>query len=185
MMSYAAFRQPPFSAGENEKGFRDALIAEAAGQLIESSSNCRIAIVTGDELLTKALLTRMTGTEHVDVLSSIEELKGLINTLVSNVDEGFIQKMKAAAASFFFEQGNQETYMYKQKIKETILRDFSQLASCTTKASSSNLPSGYGWQRITRLKSIPMMTPCGGAFTVFRWTVKCRSTYEIQRSKRI
>jgi PIN domain len=61
MMSDAAFRQPPFSAGENEKGFRDALIAEAAGQLIESSSNCRIAIVTGDELLTKALVSRMTG----------------------------------------------------------------------------------------------------------------------------
>jgi len=66
----------------------------------------------------------MTGIEHVHVLSSIEELKGVINTLVSNVDEGFVQKMKAAAASFFFEQGNLETYMYKQKIKETILRDF-------------------------------------------------------------
>jgi hypothetical protein len=30
IMTDAAFRRPPFSAGENEKGFRDALVVEAA-----------------------------------------------------------------------------------------------------------------------------------------------------------
>lgn len=124
MMSDAAFRKPPFSPGDHEKGFRDAVIVEAIGQLVASSSNGRIAVVTGDELLTKALIIKASATENVHVLSSIEELKGFINTLVSNVDEAFIQEMKTAAEKFFFEQENRESYLYKQEIKETILRDF-------------------------------------------------------------
>lgn len=127
MMSDAAFRQPPFSPGKHEKGFRDAVIVEAVGQLVASSSTGRIAVVTGDELLTKAVITKTSSAQNVHVLSSIEELKGLINTLVSNVDEAFIQQMKTAAASFFFEPDNRESYIYKEEIKDRILRDFHSL----------------------------------------------------------
>ncbi|HEX6718499.1 MAG TPA: hypothetical protein VF088_15440 [Pyrinomonadaceae bacterium] len=128
-MSDAAFREPPFSAGEHEKGFRDAVIAEAVGQIVASSaSDCRIAVVAGDELLSKAIVIK-TGdaTQSVHVISTIEELKGLISTLVSNVDEDFIQQMRSAAERFFFEQGNLETFIYKEQIKEAILRDFHSL----------------------------------------------------------
>jgi len=110
IMSDAAFREPPFSPGKSEKGFRDALIVEAAGQLIGSSPpNCRIAVVSSDKLMTEALVKKSIAAQNVHLLSSIEELKGLINTLVSNVDEAFIEQMKAVAASFFYEPGDRES----------------------------------------------------------------------------
>ena len=83
-MTDAAFRRPPFSAGENEKGFRDALVAEAARQLIASSpsaaSECRIVVVTADELLAKAITIAARNRDNVMVLPSIAELKGFIAT---------------------------------------------------------------------------------------------------------
>src|SRR3989442_815797 len=128
IMSDAAFREPPFSPGKSEKGFRDALIVEAVGQLIASSPlDCRIAVVSSDKLMTEALVKKSIAAQNVHLLSSIEELKGLINTLVSNVDEAFIEQMKAVAASFFYEPGDRESYIYKQEITKRILRDFASL----------------------------------------------------------
>ena len=127
MMSSAAFREPPFSAGEHEKGFRDALIVEAIDQLLAYAGPSRIAAVMVDELLSKTIIAKTTGVRNVHVLPSIEELKGLINTLVSNVDESFIQKMNAAAAIFFFDRRTREGFIYSHKIKEMILKKFDSL----------------------------------------------------------
>lgn len=130
IMMDAAFRRPPFSSGENEKGFRDALVAEATRQLIASSpsaaAECRIVVVTADELLAEAINVGAIGRENVIVLPSIAELKGFIDTLVSNVDENFIQQMKQAAAIFFFNSHERKGYIYNQDIKGRILRDYDE-----------------------------------------------------------
>ena len=64
------------------------------------------------------------GRENVMVVPSIAELKGFIDTLVSNVDENFIQQMKQAAAIFFFNPQDRKGYLYDQDIKGRILRDY-------------------------------------------------------------
>jgi len=97
---------------------------EAVGQLVASSSDSRIAVVTGDELLTQAIAIRTNANQNVHVLSSIEELEGLINTLVSNVDEVFIERMKAAAKAFFYDPETRQGYIYEHKIRDRILREF-------------------------------------------------------------
>src|SRR5579864_8181134 len=89
----AEYRMPPFQPGEKEKGFRDALVAESFLHLIEASPKtpevCRVVLVTSDELLREAVNLRIASSSNASVLQTIEELKGLINTLVSNVGEDF------------------------------------------------------------------------------------------------
>lgn len=116
----AAYRKPPFSAGEKEKGFRDALIAESFLQLVSISPSttkiCNIVLITEDGLLTEFIKTRTIGAKNIRVLSSIEELKGLINTLVSQVSEEFVESIKAKAKVYFFVPGDDNTLFYKEKI---------------------------------------------------------------------
>ncbi len=106
LINAAIYRLPPFSAGEKEKGFRDAIVAESFVQLVAESPKtpriCRLVLVTSDELLSKAVDKRISGLPNASVLSSIDELKGLINTLVSDVDEEFIAGLKPKATRLFF-----------------------------------------------------------------------------------
>ena len=131
-LTYAAsYRLPPFTPGEKEKGFRDAIIAEAYMQLVGESPKtarvCRVILITADELLASAVSERTSGLTNAGVLSSIEELKGLINTLISNVDEEFIAILKPKAAKLFFtSSSDKDTLYYKEKIGDRITEKFEQ-----------------------------------------------------------
>lgn len=120
LMLASAYRKPPFSTGEKEKGFRDALVGETFIQLVEDSpttpSTCRIALISGDNLLVDAIGHRIGSTANLRILSDIEGLKGLINTLVAEVSEDFIKRIQAAANSYFFEPKKENTLFYKEKI---------------------------------------------------------------------
>jgi hypothetical protein len=128
MMLNAAYRKPPFSQGEKEKGFRDALLAEALVQLIEDSpvtpKICRIALVTNDNLLSQAIIERTKNSSNIRILPSLEELKGLITTLVSEVSEEFVATIQARAKAYFFEQDQKETIYYKENIGEKLREKF-------------------------------------------------------------
>jgi hypothetical protein len=106
LIQAALYRKPPFQAGEKEKGFRDALVAESFVQLLAESprtpKSCRVVLITSDSLLTEAVKERTAGYSNASVLAGVEELKGLINTLISNVSEDFIEQLKPKAAKFFF-----------------------------------------------------------------------------------
>ena len=88
LMLDAAYRLPPFQAGP-EKGFRDALVVESFTQLVEDSpkspQSCRVALVTGDKLMTESVNTRIGSASNVRILPSLEELQSLISTLVAEV----------------------------------------------------------------------------------------------------
>src|SRR5260370_4340984 len=117
----AAYRNPPFEAGEKEKGFRDALVAESFLQLLASSPRtpdlCRVVLVTSDGTLTQAVKERIADSPNASVLASVEELKGLINTIVSNVGEDFIALLKPKAAKLFFvSSDDKDVHIYKEKI---------------------------------------------------------------------
>jgi len=125
----AAYRNPPFEAGSKEKGFRDALVAESFLQLLATSpktpSLCRVVLVTADNLLTQAVKERITDSPNASVLATVEELKGLINTIVSNAGEEFIAQLKPKAAKLFFVSSDEkETVFYKEKIDDRLEEKF-------------------------------------------------------------
>jgi hypothetical protein len=125
----AVYRKPPFQAGEKEKGFRDALVAESFMQLLSTSPKtpdaCRVVLISADALLSEALNERVSSYSNASVLAGVEELKGLINTLVSNVSEDFIEKLKPKAARFFFVSAeDKDTLYYKEKIGDRIRETF-------------------------------------------------------------
>ncbi|MBI4681037.1 MAG: DUF4935 domain-containing protein, partial [Nitrospirae bacterium] len=120
----STYRIPPFDKGDNEKGFRDALISESFMQLIESSPKtpqlCRIVLVTNDNLLETDLINKTSSLNNVKVYKDIEDVKGLINTLASQVQEGLIDKIKDKANRYFFEKENNESLYYKENIFKQI-----------------------------------------------------------------
>lgn len=118
----------PFSRGDKEKGFRDALIAEAFAQLVAESpvtpKVCRVALVTGDVLLSEAVTSRTQDRSNVRLLGSIEELEGLIDTLVSEVSEEFIADLKEKAGKYFYQADEPESIYTKEKVWEQIRERF-------------------------------------------------------------
>jgi hypothetical protein len=124
----AVFRRAPFQEGKNEKGFRDAVIVESFIHLIKSSPKtakiCRVVLVTRDHLITAAVRALLPGTANVDVLASLEELRGLINTLVSEVDELFLAAIRSKAEKLFFAKGDKSTIYYKERVRERLTEKF-------------------------------------------------------------
>jgi hypothetical protein len=125
----ASYRLPPFSPGEKEKGFRDAIVAETFLQLVADSPKtpklCRVALVTSDELLSEAVNARISGLRNVSVLPGIDELKGLINTLVSNVNEEFIANLRPKATKLFFTSSDdKDSLMFRADIQGQIREKF-------------------------------------------------------------
>lgn len=128
----AEYRIPPFEGGDKEKGFRDALIAETFLQLVASSPKtpaiCRVVLVTSDLLLSQAVNDRLASYANASVLASIEELKGLINTIVSNVGEEFISQLLPKATRLFFVSADDEnTLYYKEKVSEKLTSKFASV----------------------------------------------------------
>jgi len=128
VMLSAAYRRPPFSQGEKEKGFRDALLAEDFLQLVADSpvtpKVCRIGLVTNDGLLSETIKQRTQSHSNVRILSSLEELKSLINTLAAEVSEEFVAKIQAKAQAYFFEVDQKESIYYKEDIRRIVQEKF-------------------------------------------------------------
>ena len=124
----AAYRKPPFKEGETEKGFRDSIIVECFLQLVADSPKtpraCRIVLVSGDGLVAQAVKARTSGSTNVAVLTTLEELKGLINTLASEVDEAFLEPLRAKAGKLFFLPKEESTLFYKEGIREKLKEKF-------------------------------------------------------------
>ena len=124
----AAYRRAPFQEGDKEKGFRDALVVECFMQLGQQSPKtpkaCRLVLVSGDKLVSEAIGVRMADCTNVSVLPSLEDLKGLINTLVSEVDETFIAQLRPKAEKLFFVLNDRSTLYYKEQIREKLTQKF-------------------------------------------------------------
>lgn len=122
-------RTPPFQPGDKEKGFRDSLIAEAFIQLANQSPTtptvCRLAIVADDERLEEYIKNETKDSKNIRVLSNIGELESLINTLVSEVTEEFVEDLRDRTGSYFFTKDDDSTLYYKDNIGATIREDFS------------------------------------------------------------
>src|SRR5579862_608785 len=124
----AAYRRPPFKAGAHEAGFRDALVVESFVQLVNGSpkaaSSCRLVLVAADGRLAEAASARISDCSNASVLRDIEELKLLINTIVSDVTPDFIARITPKAGKLFFRPKDEKTVFYKVKIRDLISKKF-------------------------------------------------------------
>ena len=130
IISRSVSRRPPFEAGEKEKGFRDAVIGQTFIQMAErkpsTPSICRLAIVSEDKRLREYITELTTETKNVRVLSSLDELESLINTLVSEISEDFASELAGKALEIFFQKDNEKTLYYKMSIRDEISEKFSK-----------------------------------------------------------
>lgn len=129
IIKLAVFRRPPFQPGEKEKGFRDAVVGETFVQLVEDSptnaKTCLLAIVSGDGPLKEYVERRCTSRNNIRILSDLEQLMGLINTLVSEATEEFVEGIKQRATEMFFKKEDNSSLYYSHKIGEEIAKRFS------------------------------------------------------------
>ena len=126
----SAYRKPPFEKGQYEKGFRDAIIVETFLQLVDQSPKtpeiCRLALVSKDNLLREAVKARTESNINVKLVATIGELEGLINTLVANVTEEFIETIREKADNLFFQTNDNDTLYYKERLADQIQEKFSE-----------------------------------------------------------
>ncbi len=124
----AAFRRAPFDPGEKEKGFRDAVLGETFLQIVGDSPTtpriCRIALVTADNLLGNAVSEQTSTATNIRIVKSIDELKSLINTLVSTVSEEVVERIKEHASTYFFVPKQEGTLYYTGKVRQLIDEKF-------------------------------------------------------------
>jgi hypothetical protein len=119
----AVARRPPFEA-KTEKGFRDAIIAETFIQLVEESpeqpQRCRLVLLTNDSLLSEAVKSRVYSSNNVQIFSTADQLKGLINTLMSTVPEDYVARLQAKAEDFFNDTKTKAGLFYDMEIRDAV-----------------------------------------------------------------
>ena len=128
LIQNSAFRKAPFDPGEKEKGFRDAVLAQTFLQIVEDSPTtpriCRIALVTADNLLSSLVSEQTATATNIRIVKSVDELKSLVNTLVSTVSEEVVAKIKEKATSYFFVPNQEDTFFYTAKVRQAIEEKF-------------------------------------------------------------
>lgn len=128
LISRSVNRAPPFEPNEKEKGFRDSVIAQSFYQLLDSSPTtpnvCRLALVSSDQRLREYVSEITQDAKNVRILSKLDELESLINTLVSTVPEEFVSELTKKASKIFFEKENEKTFYYKEGIRDKIKEQY-------------------------------------------------------------
>jgi len=144
----AVYRRAPFEDGEKEKGFRDCVVVESFLQLVANSpktpSVCRIVLLTKDGLVAHAAKARTAECSNVSVLSTLDELKGLINTLVSQVSEDFLATLKPKAQKLFFLTKDESTLFYKAGVRELLEERYKAELSATPAGATSRKNGTWG-----------------------------------------
>lgn len=124
LINDSIFKIPPFEVGAKEKGFKDSLILESFDQLIKKSPKtskvCKIVFVCADNLLIEAAEKRIHNS-NVRFVNDLNELKGLINVLVSEIEEGLVKEISATASELFFIPENMDTLFYKENLRNRVL----------------------------------------------------------------
>ena len=128
LIDAALFRKPPFSSGRKEKGFRDSLVLETFLQILKTSpstpSNCIVALVTWDKELGPAATNKCRSKQNARVVNT-EDLEQLINTLVGDVSEEFVQEIRELAEQYFCDSQAKEGLYYAKGVENRIRSKFS------------------------------------------------------------
>ncbi len=122
-------RLPPFETpGENEKGFRDAIIANTFFQEVGDSPKtqrvCRLVFVSGDPRIREYIQDKTTSCSNVRILESMDDLKSLINAIASEVTEEFLSEISEDAKNFFYDFDKKDGLYKSEKIYEQIKQKY-------------------------------------------------------------
>ncbi len=133
VINNSAFRNPPFENSQKEKGFRDALILENLEQLVlnspKTSSICKIVFVCNDNLLNEAAKERLNEYNNIRYVNGLTSLKGLLNVLVSEIEENIVNEISETASKMFFIPQNENTIYYKENIRDKIKDNYNDKLS--------------------------------------------------------
>jgi len=144
----SVYRRAPFKEGEAEKGFRDRLVVECFLQLVAESPKtpavCRVVLVSGDGLVARSVANRTADLKNVEVFKSLEALKELINTLVSQVDEGFLAILKPKANKLFWVMNDQSTLLYKYDVRGRLEEKFAKEMTATPPGATNRTNGTWG-----------------------------------------
>jgi hypothetical protein len=130
LISRSVNRYPPFDASEKEKGFRDSIIAHSFLHLHKKSPStptvCLLALISDDRKLREYITELTIGSKNVRLLSNLDDLEGLINTLASTITEELATDLTQKASKIFFEVDNLKTFYFKESISEKIKEQYSK-----------------------------------------------------------
>ena len=81
-------------------------------------------VVAGDKQLATAVRARNGGIRNVHVLETVEDLKELINTLVSKVTEAYINSIKEKVRLCFLDVRKENGVYFKANVKSSIREEY-------------------------------------------------------------
>lgn len=146
IMDNSVNRIVPFEDNEKEKGFRDSIILETFDQIVQGSpktpSICMVILFTDDSRLIEATEIRSSERKNVRTVRELSELKGLINTLISDVEESLINSLSEKASILFFSQKDKSSIYYKKDVWKQINKKFSSELSKGPDSSTSFVEQG-------------------------------------------
>ncbi|MGE5565241.1 MAG: PIN domain-containing protein [Parcubacteria group bacterium] len=135
-------RSPPFSKGDTEKGFKDAVVLESfmqlAGGLPRSPASCRVILLTADGLLADAAHARISQFNNVSVAADLSALRTVLNAVAAHLSQDTVDDLIGKVSALFFDDDdpdNATVLYYKWGIYEK-LSDFSQLSMVPSKGFS-------------------------------------------------
>lgn len=135
MVRRSILRQPPFEAGESEKGFRDAVVLETFCQVVselpKSSQVCRIVLLSNDERLVEAAQERMAERSNVTFAKDLDTVKTILNALASEITQDAVNALLPHASDLFFKVEEKKTFYYsadvRGKIKSTFTKELAEV----------------------------------------------------------
>ncbi|HAU3628224.1 PIN domain-containing protein [Legionella waltersii] len=128
LIDRACFRLAPFSADEEEKGFRDSIIAQIFLQLVDSTQkadvDCKLFFMTNDGELKKYIEEKIKNTSNVTVLINTQSLIGHVNALTTHISEKTLKNYIQLSNKYFFEKGNPTSFYYVMNLRDQIIRKY-------------------------------------------------------------
>lgn len=138
----SARREPPFETPtENEKGFRDAIIAESFLQEVDRSpktpKSCTLVFVSGDKRINEYLAEKTSSATNVKLLKTLEELKSYLNAISSEITEEFLRELEPKASKLFYDFEKQNGLYNSGEVYNKIINEYAfELSSVENKAEN-------------------------------------------------
>ena len=120
LITDAVQRRAPFSQGDSEKGFRDALILQSAMSVAHSRRDAKVTLITSDERFKEAIREQ---TEW-EIADSLDEYLTVLKLEHSNVTAKRIEIFTTKASQAFFEPNNQNSLFYRADVLGHIRNQF-------------------------------------------------------------
>lgn len=136
----SVWREPPFDPPETkkEKGFRDLLVLETACSIIRQHENANVWLLTGDERLKTAFVTRE---RQSSVCADIEALEGHLALIKTQKSEVYVQQLMNAANEMW--DKNHEGSLYADlAVEESVKTEYAATLRNPSILIKSSFPVG-------------------------------------------